>query len=263
MRTTSTGKASAKRPAIKTTATKSKYSGKKDRFTFEQRRRINEYKESLKTLNVKPLSAKKHRNEPSRYAAQPASDSDLRVPESATKNVQFVTDARRASKDPPITPSARLSSGSNEMNKRLSAARSENKERRDPPTEDPPTEGKAEVVEHKSPTNVTTDAEETAGATFSEALYSQWSLLRRGLQALGLVSANDADTEIPGDVVNEKFYDALEEHSQVQKKYLVEDVSDEDEEICELRRASLNNTPNRGDPWMHPVAIPRFTKPDP
>lgn len=219
---TATGKASAKRPAIKTTATKSKYSGKKDRFTSEQRRRINEYKESLKTLNVKPLSAKKHRNEPTltpskrdliptgRYEAQPASDSDLRVLESATKNVQFVTDARRASKDPPITPSARLSSGSNEMNKRLSAARSENKERHDPPTEDPPTEGKAEVVEHKSPTNVTTDAEETAGATFSEALYSQWSLLRRGLQALGLVSANDAGAEIPGDVVNEKFYDALE-----------------------------------------------------
>lgn len=280
--TPSATKASAKRPTIKTTATKSKYSGKNDRFTSEQRRRINEYKESLKTIDVKSPSLKKLGTlTPSRRHLKPAST------QIASDSMQGVPATTRAGKDPPVAPHTRSrlfsAASSNQRSRNLSACKSENKERRDPPNcipvpkepmKDPPTEDEAEVTENKSPKNVTTNITtstdaETAAATFSEALYSQWNVLRRGLQALGLVR-NDANTDVTGEVDDETFYDALEENSPIQRKYLVEDVSDEDEEICQIRRASLHSTPNRGDPWMHPVGSPlievsprRFAKPDP
>jgi hypothetical protein len=98
-------------------------------------------------------------------------------------------------------------------------------------------------------------------STFGEALKSRWNHLRRGLEALGLIDANVTHTS-SGDTADEIFFDALE-FAPVQQ-HLVEDVSDEDDEICNLRRASLNVPCNEGDSWMEPVVSPRRRlKPDP
>ena len=109
---------------------------------------------------------------------------------------------------------------------------------------------------------------EAQTTSFSESLNSRWNLLRRGLQALGIVRADAAGIESSGSATGEVFYDAVEFEVE-EHHFVVEDVtSDEDEEIRDLRRASLN-VPSRGQSWMEPndnldkTSPKRFSKPDP
>ena len=188
-----------------------------------------------------------------------------------------------SSRDPPLDPATRLFSSStprrsSPRRRYATAAVNANKvEKRDPPNfipikeartalKDPPA-GNEEPEQTATLENDATQVDEMTGGTFSEALNWQWNILRRGLQALGLVSQTEAVDETAGDEEDdEKFFDAVD-YAPTQRKYLVEDVSDEDEDILNIRRASLQNTPSRGQSWMHPVNSPlqekRFAKPDP
>lgn len=108
-------------------------------------------------------------------------------------------------------------------------------------------------------------------STSFEASYSGWNLLRRGLQAI--IGLADSDGNVTGngasDVVEEIFYDAVEFAAAPAQQHLVEDVSDEDEDICNLRRRASLNVPGDGESWIEPVDSPlkgntrRFAKPDP
>lgn len=182
---------------------------------------------------------------------------DARVPTSAKKVVQF-------NKDPP----AMYQPGGGTPQRTRSAAVDTKDVKCDPPTffpstkaanaKDPPSlEDRAETQTKE----VVHSMDTKSHSTFGEALKSRWNLLRRGLEALGLIDVNATHTS-SGDTADEIFFDALE-LAPVQQ-HLVEDVSDEDDEICNLRRASLNVPRNEGDSWMEPVDSPRRRlKPDP
>ena len=111
---------------------------------------------------------------------------------------------------------------------------------------------------------------ETRTSTFSELPYSGWNLFRRGLQAI--IGLPEADENVTGNgasdgAAEEIFYDAVE--FVPAQQHLVEDVSDEDEDICNLRKLASLNVPGAGESWIEPVDCPqkgsprRFAKPDP
>jgi hypothetical protein len=99
--------------------------------------------------------------------------------------------------------------------------------------------------------------------SFSEDLSSRWCFLRRSLQALGLISSTqgNGNADVTNSDANEIFYDAMEF---AREEHLVEDVTDEDEEISALRSAARTQVPGRGQSWMEPVNSPNACKrPDP
>lgn len=287
-----TKKATTKTPNSKASAAKSKHStSKKDRLTSAQKRRVLEFRASLYSNvksnanatkldftpakeQVKTIGSATTASSAPRQATE-HNTSDAHQSKRTPKKIVLLSEIRRRSKDPPsdvclfsgLNPHQRYSSSS--------AAFDVNKDKkRDPPNfiqtvelpKDPPTGNETEQTEPSTlKTSIPNEEEELPGATFSETLNWQWNILRRGLQALGLVNSEiAAGHQIDGE---DTFFDAVD-YVPGKKKYLVEDVSDEDEDILTIRRASLHMTPSRSQSWMQPVGSPevsprRYSKPDP
>ena len=293
-------KTTAKRPASK--ASRSSKHGVRDRLTPEQRKRVDAYAKSLKGGNVNSLSSHEidtsialktpvcprrplTKCESSFSAGRYSSHQYVPPKQKHTKtditklysvNAVHFTREGLVGKDPPSSASMHLLGETRSLKvcKPVPFKRSE-----DPPisflnananansAKDPPNYAKDSRLE-KSPSQEQDKMEvETPTASFSESLKSRWNLLHRGLQAIGLVSAVAADIESSDSATGEVFYDAIQFEMEEQH-FVVEDVTDEDEEIRDMRRVTLN-APSLGQSWMEPndnldtINPKRFSKPDP
>ena len=218
------------------------------------------------------------------YVPQEQKETETRITKSSSTKTVNLTEGRLADKDPPSSVNVNLSGETPRSLKLCNPSLV--KRSKDPPNslsdmnakeaaKDPPSHTEelqmaTEELQVRESSNEKNDEMEVEAQTtsFSESLNSRWNLLRRGLQAIGLVSADAAGIESSDSATSEVFFDAVEFEVE-EHHFVVEDVtSDEDEEICDLRRASLN-VPSRGQSWMEPndnldiISPKRFSKPDP